>query len=48
MGFEPTSPAWQAGILPLDDDCSKLERVAGFEPASSAWKAEALPLDDTC
>jgi hypothetical protein len=53
-GIEPAFRAWEARVLPLDDDrmhvgmtLATMERVTGIEPALAAWKAEVLPLDDT-
>ncbi len=34
MGIEPTPPAWEAGVLPLN--YTRMERKTGFEPATLA------------
>ncbi len=42
-GIEPGSTAWQAAIIPLNQDCSQL-RQPGIEPGSLAWKAGMLTI----
>ncbi len=44
VGFEPTSPDFKSGILPLDD--TELDLRAGIEPASRGSRPRDLPLVD--
>ena len=43
-GFDPRSPALQAGAFTRLAYEANLERPAGNDPASSRWQREALPL----
>ena len=56
MGIEPISPAWEAGILPIDErviflqakpelDLTNQVARMGIEPISPAWKTGVLPID---
>ena len=45
-GVEPTSPAWQAGILPLNEPRSNLVGTQGFAPRFPANQAGFLLLEE--
>ena len=48
MGIEPTRPAWEAGVLPLNYICTNLERYLvysmGQEKSNTSVRKLAVPL----
>lgn len=48
MGIEPTQPAWEAGVLPLNYICTNLERYLvysmGQEKSNTSVRKLAVPL----
>ena len=47
VGIEPTSPRYEGGILPLDDQCLLSVGPVGIEPTSSGLRDRCITLSAT-